>query len=65
MSPEEQVLVGDRGEHRFPTPADSTLKISVFTFFDGKVSKQAVYFAPVMPAPEWRARWVVRDIGEY
>ncbi len=89
VSPDERLIVGDRGEHRFPTPADSTLKIhdagdrlltsiktlypdgsdwytvSVFVFSEGKISRQVVYFAPVMPVPEWRAQWVVADIGEY
>jgi len=89
VSPEERVFVGDRGEHRLPSPTDSILRIhdagdrlvssiktrypdgsdwytvSVFSFLEGKISKQIVYFAPVMPAPEWRSQWVVADIGEY
>ncbi len=89
VSPQERLLVGDRGEHAVPTATDSTMKlhdagdrlvssiktrypdgsdwytVSVFSFLEGKISKQVVYFAPVMPAPEWRARWVVPEIGEY
>ena len=89
VSPDERVVVGDRGEHRLLTPADSMLTIhdagdrlmasiktrypdgsdwywvSIFSFLEGKISKQVLYFAPVMPAPEWRAKWVVPQIGRY
>ncbi len=27
--------------------------------------QQVAYFPPVMAAPEWRAQWVVPEIGEY
>ena len=49
---------------RYPDGSD-WYTVSVFSFLEGKISKQVVYFAPVMPAPEWRARWVVPEIGEY
>ncbi len=89
VSPDERVVVGDRGEHRILTSADSLLTIhdagdrlmasiktrypdgsdwytvSIFSFLEGKISKQVLYFAPVMPAPEWRAKWVVPQIGRY
>ena len=89
VSSDERLVVGDRGDRRVLTPADSVLRIrdtgdrlvtsiktrypdgsdwytvSVFAFLEGKISKQVLYFAPVMPAPEWRAKWVVAEIGQY
>lgn len=32
--------------------------VSVFEFRDGKIFKQADYFADPFEAPEWRAQWV-------
>ncbi len=32
--------------------------VSLLTMRDDKIAKQTVYFAPTLPAPEWRARWV-------
>ncbi len=49
---------------RYPDGSD-WYTVSVYSFLDGRISKQVVYFAPVMPAPEWRAQWVVPEIGEY
>ncbi len=60
--------VGDRlfssVKTRYPDGSD-WYTVSLFDFSEGKITKQVVYFAPVMPAPEWRARWVVPEIGEY
>jgi hypothetical protein len=49
---------------RYPDGSD-WYTVSVFTFFKRKISKQVLYFAPVMAAPEWRAHWVVQDLGDY
>jgi ketosteroid isomerase-like protein len=49
---------------RYPDGSD-WYTVSIFTFSEGRISKQVVYFAPVMPAPEWRRQWVVPDLGDY
>ena len=32
--------------------------VTIFAMRDDKVAKMVQYWAPVLPAPEWRARWV-------
>lgn len=60
--------VGDRlfssVKTRYPDGSD-WYTVSLFGFVGGKIAKQVVYFAPVMPAPEWRSKWVVSDLGDY
>jgi ketosteroid isomerase-like protein len=34
--------------------------VDFFRFRDGKILYQVAYFAPTLPAPEWRAQWVER-----
>lgn len=34
--------------------------VDFFRFRDGKIVYQVAYFAPTLPAPEWRAQWVER-----
>jgi hypothetical protein len=49
---------------RYPDGSD-WYTVSLFTLVDARISRQIVFFAPVMPAPEWRSKWVVDDIGDH